>query len=122
MAANRIPSIVFDSLAQFFDLVWGGDEHEVEFWVESIGKTNRPVLELAIGTGRITTGLADAGVRVVGIDFSLSMLQRAANTLNEKSLKRNVELLQADAHHLPIAPCSFSMIVAAGLFYHLPTF
>lgn len=52
------------------------------------------VLDIACGTGDLCRGLADLGLRPVGIDMSLGMLQAA---------RTEAPLAQADALRLPLA-------------------
>jgi SAM-dependent methyltransferase len=50
---------------------------DIAFYVDSVKKYGEPVLELGCGTGRVTTAIAEAGYRVVGLDISEKMLERA---------------------------------------------
>lgn len=64
-----------DEVAATYDHESRGDEAEtVEFLARLAG--SGPVLELAIGTGRIALPLAATGVRVDGIDLSQPMVDR----------------------------------------------
>jgi SAM-dependent methyltransferase len=64
-----------DEVAEAYDSEWRGDEVEtVEFLARLAGEG--PVLELAIGTGRVALPLAATGVRVDGIDISAAMVAR----------------------------------------------
>ncbi len=50
---------------------------DIPFWVEEAVASGGPVLELGCGTGRVAIPVAQAGVRVVGLDNSSSMLKQA---------------------------------------------
>lgn len=50
---------------------------DVAFYSAVAKQYGEPVLELGCGTGRITLAIAQAGYRVVGLDISQRMLQRA---------------------------------------------
>jgi len=64
-----------DEVAATYDDVLRGDESEtVAFLADLAGEG--PVLELAVGTGRIALPLAATGVRVDGIDISTAMIAR----------------------------------------------
>lgn len=52
-------------------------EQDVGFWLEQARWGGGLVLELACGTGRITTPLARQGVRIVGLDNDPAMLRAA---------------------------------------------
>jgi ubiquinone/menaquinone biosynthesis C-methylase UbiE len=89
------------------------------------------VLDLGCGIGRLTGWLAgQAGsdpdgtevpcplqepARVVGTDFSLEMVERAAREVRAG----NVEFIHADAAHLPFADDSFDLVVSVGVLQHL---
>lgn len=63
-----------DSAAVYDDQPRGDETETVDFLQELAG--SGPVLELAIGTGRIALPLAQRGVRVDGIDLSEAMVAR----------------------------------------------
>lgn len=71
------PVMSFDeaSAAVYDHLVHRGDEDATVAFLAGLAGGG-PVLELAIGTGRIALPLAAAGVRVDGIDFSAPMVAR----------------------------------------------
>src|SRR5207244_1015020 len=50
---------------------------DIPFYMEEARKAGGPVLELACGTGRLTIPIAQAGVEIVGLDLSPSMLSHA---------------------------------------------
>src|SRR3974390_85140 len=50
---------------------------DVAFYSKAARQYGDPVLELGCGTGRITLAIAQAGYRVVGLDISEKMLERA---------------------------------------------
>lgn len=61
--------------AEYDDLAIRGDEDATIDVLEDLAGSG-PVLELAIGTGRIALPLAQRGIRVDGIDFSEPMVAR----------------------------------------------
>src|SRR5919201_1392064 len=69
----------WDEYAPFYD--WENartvGRRDVPFWRRLALAARGPVLELGCGTGRVTLPLARAGVRIVGIDRSAPMLERA---------------------------------------------
>ena len=67
-------------------------KHDVPFFLGQLPKKRQDILELAVGTGRAAIPLAQAGHRVVGIDYVEDMLaiarsKRDAVGLAEKQLK-----------------------------------
>src|SRR5207247_3055371 len=63
-------------------------------------KCCRNILDVGTGTGRFAKFFEDAGFTVIGVDVSLSMMAQA----REKGVRN---LVQADAHHLPVRDESF---------------
>ena len=50
---------------------------DVAFYCNAAQKYGDPLLELGCGTGRISFAIAEADYRVVGLDISTRMLERA---------------------------------------------
>ena len=90
-------SISFDRAAAFYDESRGGQQRgtlcaeALEPWFGSSGLT----VEIGVGTGLVAAALQAGGRRVVGIDISVQMLQRARG--------RNLAVARADALALPFA-------------------
>jgi SAM-dependent methyltransferase len=53
--------------------------HDVAFWCALAESSGTSVLELAVGTGRLSIPIAQRGIEVVGIDISPAMLAAAIN-------------------------------------------
>jgi len=77
---------------------------DVSFWLAMAERYGSSILELACGTGRVSTPLAEAGFEVTGIDISESMLMAA----RQKS--RQVRWLQADVRNFCLQQ-HFSLII-----------
>lgn len=60
---------------------------DIPFYVEEARRSPGPVLELACGTGRLTIPIAQAGVEIVGLDLSPSMLDHARKKAREAGLE-----------------------------------
>jgi demethylmenaquinone methyltransferase/2-methoxy-6-polyprenyl-1,4-benzoquinol methylase len=77
------------------------------------------VLDLCCGTGDMTFALrrraGESGARILGVDFSHAMLQRA----NAKSAGKSLRWLEADALCLPFPDQQFDLITAAFGFRNL---
>ena len=90
---------MFDRISGRYDLVnrvmtFGLDQRWRRRTVAALGLEPRSlVLDLACGTGDLCTALTTAGMRTVGMDLSLGMLQHATTS---------APLVQADALTLPI--------------------
>ena len=76
------------------------------------------VLEVACGTGRFTTMLADQGADVVGLDVSREMLEQAREKVAAAGHADAVEFLRGDASRLPFPDDHFDTVVAMR-FFHL---
>src|SRR5689334_22433974 len=70
---------------------------------------NPRLVEVGIGTGRIAVPLAEAGIRVVGIDIATSMLAQA------RSKRADLAVVVADATAPPFRTASFD----GALFVHV---
>ncbi len=72
-----MPNDPYASDAAFYDAIHGEYRDDTGLWLSFAGRTDRPVLEIGCGTGRIALELARAGYEVTGIDPSSAMLERA---------------------------------------------
>ena len=108
----------WDEYAPFYD--WENrrtfGRRDVAFWRRLATTIRGPVLELGCGTGRLSWPLARAGVMLVGIDRSHSMLARARRLPRPRaSGKRRADgplLVRGDIRALPFRRASVSMILA----------
>jgi len=110
---------VYDRYARIYDRVFGG-VFEPGRAAALGGLQLRPgdsVLEVGIGTG-LCLARYPHGCRVVGIDVSHGMLQRAARQVRVRGL-RNVELLRMDAQAMAFQDNSFDEVHAYELLEHL---
>ena len=79
-----------EDIAEKYRDVQRGDEHAVVAFLEQLAGRG-PVLELAIGTGRIALPLAARGVCIDGVDISPAMIaQLRAKPGATKSRSRSV--------------------------------
>jgi SAM-dependent methyltransferase len=65
-------------------------------------RTGGPILELACGSGRLMAPLLELGERVVGIDSSGPMLERARQALGGAGLLRRATLHEADVRRFAL--------------------
>ena len=63
--------------ADIYDRVYAYLTEDIFFYVEQAVASGGPVLELGCGTGRVSVPVAQAGMSVVGIDVSPSMIKVA---------------------------------------------
>jgi SAM-dependent methyltransferase len=64
-------------LARWYDLDLRDDPGDLDLYRALATRTGGPILELAVGSGRIAVPLAAAGLEVVGVDEDPAMLARA---------------------------------------------
>src|SRR5262245_25590959 len=104
----------WDEYAPFYD--WENartlGRKDIPFWRRLALKAKSRVLELGCGTGRVSLPLARAGVSLVGIDRSPSMLLRAVRRAQALRHRKNLRFVQGDIRALPFARQQFSAVLA----------
>ena len=127
-SAARAVREMFTSIARRYDLL----NHVLSFSVDRwwwwrtarsfdsvLSRPNARILDLCCGTGDMTFALgrrADSrNARIVGVDFSHAMLQRAA----EKARGTCLRWIEADALRLPLPDAGFDLVTAAFGFRNL---
>jgi SAM-dependent methyltransferase len=89
----------YSASAEFYDSVpLYGDREDVAFWIAAALESGGPVLELGCGTGRVLIPTARAGIEIVGLDQSRSMLAICTRKLAEEptDVQARVRLVEAD--------------------------
>ncbi|MFZ7104018.1 MAG: class I SAM-dependent methyltransferase [Peptococcaceae bacterium] len=76
------------------------------------------ILEAGAGTGANIPYYPEKAVKVIGIDFSPKMLEKAKEKLS--LAKVSVELMEGDVQHLPFKDSYFDTVVAACVFCSVP--
>jgi SAM-dependent methyltransferase len=93
---------------------------DVAFYVALAREADGPLVELAIGNGRVAIPIAQAtGQRVIGIDTSPEMLAQARRRATETGVE--LELLQGDMRDLVLAEPAGLIYCPFGALLHLPT-
>jgi len=107
-----------DAIARLYDLDLSEDAGDVELHLALARRTGGPVVELAVGTGRIAVPLAEAGYDVVGVDIDRGMLDRARTRIASAGAEiasriRLVEadLLDADGHEAVTSAGPFQLAI-----------
>jgi len=97
-------------------------QREVEAWKEifrrNIGSSGKRVLDVGVGTGFLSIMLADMGHHVVGIDLSEEMLNVARKKMNDRGIKLDLKI--GDAEDLPFEDGSFDAVVNRAVLWTLP--
>jgi SAM-dependent methyltransferase len=68
----------YDAIARLYDEWSRSVVEDVPFYVEEARASGGPVVELAVGTGRIAVPIAASGIPVIGVDSSHAMLEICA--------------------------------------------
>lgn len=95
--------------APYYDLLHASSEEDVGLWLSYAGRTQRPVLEVGTGTGRIALALARSGHEVVGIDPSRAMLEIARRGAEDDAL--SAEFREGKATTIALEAGHFGFIV-----------
>jgi SAM-dependent methyltransferase len=105
----------YDPFAPVYDRWFPGVE-DVPFYIELARQADGPVVELAVGTGRVAAPVArETGKRVIGVDSSPAMLERARAT------GADLDLRLGDMRDFTLdAPAALVYCPARSLL-HLPT-
>tara|TARA_Y100000996_G_scaffold415486_1_gene410525 strand:+ start:10312 stop:11067 length:756 start_codon:yes stop_codon:yes gene_type:complete len=70
----------FDKWAEIYDRIYTDLDNDIDFYTKLASKSKGKVLEIGCGTGRVTIPIAQANIKIVGIDISKNMI----NILNRK--------------------------------------
>lgn len=109
----------FDAFARYYDADYGAIADDVPFYRELARRSGGRVLEVMCGSGRLLLPLAQAGLRVAGIDISGAMLTRARTRLQNAGLLDRVDLMEGDiCAAAPQGPFGLAL-VAINSFMHL---
>ena len=94
------------------------DERVIEKMTEVSGADeDATVVDVGTGTGFVAAGLAPRVKRVIGIDNSPAMLEIARGNLDILGIA-NVELVQGEVTHLPLADSSMEAAFANMVLHH----
>lgn len=118
---NYDDSTYGDAFADVYD-DWYADVSDVEATVATLRDLGGDghYLELGVGTGRLALALAQAGVRVTGIDTSAAMLEQLqVNALGNPETSTNIEAIRGDmVDDLPEGPFAL-VVIAYNTFFSL---
>jgi SAM-dependent methyltransferase len=102
--------------ARYYAASYADREHDVRYYVALAAAHGGPVLEYGCGNGRITLPIARAGVRVIGVDRSPSMLAdlRARLAAEPRLVRQRTRVRAGDMRALalgarfPLVLCTFN--------------
>ena len=93
---------LYDEIAAFYDPWSRSVTEDVGFYVDQALASGGPVVELAVGTGRIAVPIARAGVDVIGVDSSPGMLAVARATAEGAGVAERIDLRLGDLREPPV--------------------
>lgn len=127
-SAGRAVREMFTAIAPRYDLLNHVLSLNVDRWwwrrtarsfASILKRQDARVLDLCCGTGDMTFALrrqaGESAAKILGVDFSHAMLQRA----NDKSAGKSLRWVEADALRLPFPDEQFDLITAAFGFRNL---
>ena len=94
---------LYDAIAHIYDPWSRSVTEDIDFYVAEGLRSGGPVVELAVGTGRIAVPLAAAGVQVIGVDQSAEMLSVARDFAEREGVADRVDLRVGDLREPPVA-------------------
>lgn len=102
----------WDPVASYYDILFKGRTFDIPLWVELARQFGSPILELTSGTGRLTLPIARAGIRIMGLDISASMLRIAEKKKQKlnKLARQNIRLKLGDATNFSLGQDRFQAV------------
>jgi SAM-dependent methyltransferase len=90
------------ALARLYDLDLSEDPGDLDLLLALAARAGGPVLELAVGSGRLAVPLAEDGHEVTGVDIDPAMLARARDRADAagRAVSRRVRLEEGDARSI----------------------
>jgi SAM-dependent methyltransferase len=93
---------LYDPIAHFYDPWSRSVVEDIDFYVERAVASGGPVVELAVGTGRVAVPVARAGIPVIGVDASPGMLAVAREAAEAAGVGHLVDLRVGDLSDPPV--------------------
>jgi len=108
---------LYDRIARIYDPWSRSVTEDIGFYVEQALASGGPVVELAVGTGRIAVPIARAGIAVIGVDSSPEMLAEARAAAESAGVAHLLDLRLGDLREppvderVPLAICPFRSLL-----------
>jgi SAM-dependent methyltransferase len=109
----------YDAIAQLYDPWSRSVTEDVPFYVEEARASGEPVVELGVGTGRIAVPIAQAGIRVIGVDASEQMLEVCRESADQAGVGDLLDLRHGDLRDPPVDERVSLAICPFRAFLHL---
>lgn len=117
---TKIVQKKYNRFSKFYDKLHNGmEKKKVSKWREKLlGNIKGKILEVGVGTGK-NLPYYNKDAKVIGIDLSPKMLEKAKIKLNELD-NRNITLVEMDAQKLKFKDNSFDYIVCTFVLCSVP--
>ena len=110
----------YEPFARHYDTWAEAMTEDVPFYVELARETDGPIVELAVGTGRVAVPVArETGKRVVGVDLEPAMLEQAR--ANGAAAGVELDLRLGDMRELELEEPAALVYCPFRSLLHLPT-
>src|SRR3954451_23904013 len=111
----------YDTIARLYDPWSRSVTEDVAFYLEEARKAEPPVVELAVGTGRIAVPIAAEGIRVIGVDSSAGMLEVCRERAESAGVAELVDLRLGDLRAPPVSERVSLVLCPFRSYLHLRT-
>jgi ubiquinone/menaquinone biosynthesis C-methylase UbiE len=115
----------YRAIAQYYDAEYADSEmlqRDVPFFLRQLPKRRQSVLELCVGTARAAIPIAQAGHRVVGVDYADDLLAIAEQKRKSVGLtSRQLDLRKADVRKLKLGKKFDWICIFFNTFLAFPT-
>ncbi len=111
---------LYDAIAEIYDPWSASVVEDISFYVEEAKHHGGPVVELAVGSGRIAVPIASAGIPVIGVDLSPGMLGVARGLAEEHGVSDRVDLRVGDLRDPPVDEIVPLVICPFRSLLHMP--
>lgn len=107
--------------AHHYDHAYKSRRDDVAFYTDIARASGGPVLELGVGTGRVSIDIARAGVEVVGVDRMPEMLKRAKERVAKlpEAVRERIDFRRGDLQRVRLKRRFPLVISAFNVFMHL---
>jgi SAM-dependent methyltransferase len=120
VAKDQASQALYDGIAQIYDPWSRSVVEDVDFYVEEAVASGGPVVELAVGTGRIAVPIATAGIPVIGVDESPEMLAGARAYAESEGVSDLLDLRHGDLREPPVMERVPLVVIPFRSLLHMP--
>lgn len=107
-------------IADWYDLLLKDETFDIQFYKKIVTNSQKPILELACGTGRLLIEYLEQGIDIDGLDSSKPMLEKCKNKAHKSGLKTT--LYYQKIEDMKLKRKYKTMFAAGGSFQLLDTF